>query len=114
MLTVSEDGIFIFYGINLVHITSASVFYKNYGSVNEAIDSDVYLSGNVTVSNNVGLRGIAIIITGNSCLHFLNGVSANFKNNHTLLEGGGVYMGNNIMTGNVITFEDYILWKCSD
>ena len=41
MLTVSEDGIlFFFYGINLVHITSDSVFYKNYGSVNEVIDSD--------------------------------------------------------------------------
>ena len=68
----------------------------------------------MTVNNNVGLRGVAIILTGNSHLHFLNGVSANFKNNHTQLEGGAVYMSSNIMTRNVITFEDCILWKCSN
>ena len=43
-------GIFSFYGINSVHITGTSVFDKNYGSVIEAVDYDVYLSGNVTFS----------------------------------------------------------------
>ena len=106
VLPVSDAGIFSFYGINSVHITGTSVFDENYGSVIEAIDSDVYLSGNVTFSNNVGLRGAAIILKGNSHLHFLNGVSANFNDNSALLEGGAIYVSDILMAGNIFTFNN--------
>ena len=106
VLPVSDAGIFSFYGINSVHITGTSVFNENYGSVIEAVDSDVYLSGNVTFSNNVGLRGAAIILKGNSHLHFLNGVSANFKGNSALLEGGAIYVSEILMAGNIFTFNN--------
>ena len=109
ILPISEAGIFSFYGINSVHITGISVFDKNYGSVIEAVDSDVYLSGNVTFSNNVGLRGAAIRLKGKSHLHFLNGVSVNFKDNRALLEGGAIYISENLIGKNITTFNNSII-----
>ena len=92
-LPVSAAGIFSFYRIHLVHIIGVSVFDDNYGSVIVAADTNIYFSGNVTFKNNSGLRGAAIRLQSDSCLHLLKGVSVNFVNNHAQLEGGAIYIG---------------------
>ena len=92
-LPVSTSGVFSFYDIYSINITGTSFFVNNYGSVIKAVDSGVYLSGNVTFSNNNGLRGAAIRLEGKCHLYFLNGVSATFANNHAQLEGGAIYVG---------------------
>ena len=93
ILIVSSSGVFSFNGIYSVHVRGTSVFEYNHGSVIKAVDSNVYLSGNVTFSSNMGLRGSAIRLQGDSHLYFLNGVFANFTNNHAQLEGGALYVG---------------------
>ena len=91
-LPVSTSGVFSFYDIHSINITGTSFFDNNYGSVIKAVDSDVYLSGNVTFNNNNGLKGAAIRLQGKCCLYFVNGVSAMFTNNHAQLEGGAIYV----------------------
>ena len=91
--TVSSSGVFSFNGIHSVNVSGTSVFEYNHGSVVKAVDSNVYLSGNVTFSSNMGLRGSAIRLQGDSHLYFLSGVLANFTNNHAQLEGGALYVG---------------------
>ena len=92
-LPVSAAGIFSFYRIHTVLITGTSTFFQNYGSVIEAVDSNIYLSGNLSFNDNSGLRGSAIQLHGNSYLYFLNGVKVNFMFNHAQLEGGAIYIG---------------------
>ena len=92
-LPVSAAGVFSFYGIHTALITGTSTFFGNYGSVIEAVDSNIYLSGNLSFNDNWGLRGSAIRLHGDSLLYFLNGVTAKFMSNHAQLEGGAIYIG---------------------
>ena len=97
-LPVSAAGIFSFYRIHTVYITGTSTFCSNYGSVIEAVDSNIYLSGNLSFSDNWGLRGSAIRLHGDSHLYFLSGVTAKFMFNHAQLEGGAIYIGSSDTT----------------
>ena len=92
-LPVFNSGIFSFHSIHSVNITGTSVFKNNHGSVVEAVDTNVYLSGNITFNGNSGLKGAAIRLEGDSHLFFLNGITAKFTNNHAQLEGGAIYVG---------------------
>ena len=88
---VSSAGIFYFYKINRVAITGTSHFSNNYGSVISSQDSNVYLSGNLTFSDNHAMTGPAIRLVGNCQLYFMSGVIAKFINNSAHLVGGAIY-----------------------
>ena len=90
---VSTAGIFSFSNVADVSITGTSTFTKNYGSVIDALNSNVYLSkyANVTFSNNVGSRGAAIRLLGNGYLYFIGGAVVNFINNRAQGFGGAIY-----------------------
>ena len=92
-LPLFNSGIFSFYGIHSVNITGTSLFHNNHGSVIEAVDTNIYLSGNITFNGNSGLRGAAIRLQSDSHLFFLKGITAMFTNNHAQLEGGAIYVG---------------------
>ena len=94
----STAGIFSFINILNVSITGMSVFTNNYGSVIDAVNSNVYLSkyANVTFSNNVGSRGAAIKLLGNGYLYFIGEAVVNFTNNHAQEFGGAIYASSSI------------------
>ena len=95
---VSTTGIFSFINVANVFITGTSTFTNNYGSVIDALNSNVYLSkyANVTFSNNVGSRGAAIRLLGNGYLYFIGGAVVNFINNQALEFGGAIYASSGI------------------
>ena len=89
----SSVGIFTFHGINCyINGTKErpSTFRNNFGTVIDATDTNIYLSGNVLFDGNKGISGAAIKIKYDSRLHFMNGLTANFTNNQALL-GGAIY-----------------------
>ena len=91
---VSTAGIFSFSSVANVSITRTSTFTNNYGSVIDALNSNVYLSKyatNVTFSNNVGSSGAAIRLLGNGYLYFSGGAVVNFTNNQAQEFGGAIY-----------------------
>ena len=95
-LTFQQDstaGIFSFSNILNVSITGMSIFTKNYGSVIDAVNSNVHLSkyANVTFNDNVGSRGAAIRLLGNGYLYFIGGAIVNFTNNQAQEFGGAIY-----------------------
>ena len=96
--SVSTVGIFSFSNVANVSITGTSTFTNNYGSVIDALDSNVYLSkyANVTFSNNVGSRGAAIKLLGNGYLYFIGGAIVNFTNNRAQEIGGAIYASSGI------------------
>ena len=89
----STAGIFSFSNVANISITGTSTFTNNYGSVIDALNSNVYLSkyANVTFSNNVGSRGAAIKLLGNGYLYFIGGAIVNFTNNRAQEIGGAIY-----------------------
>ena len=95
---VSTAGIFSFSNVGNVSITGTSTFTNNYGSVIDALNSDVYLSknANVTFSNNVGSSGAAIRLLGNGYLYFIGGAVVNFTNNRAQEFGGAIYASSGI------------------
>ena len=95
---VSTAGIFSFSNVANVSITRTSTFTNNYGSVIDALNSNVYLSkyANVTFSNNVGSRGAAIRLLGNGYLYFIGGAVVNFTNNQAQEFGGAIYANSGI------------------
>ena len=96
--SVSTVGIFSFSNVANVSITGTSTFTNNYGSVIDALNSNVYLSkyANVTFSTNVGSRGAAIKLLGNGYLYFIGGAVVNFTNNGAHEFGGAVYASSGI------------------
>ena len=89
----SAAGLFQFYHINKVFITGSefpSVFYKNYGSVIKAINTDVILKGQMNFLNNFGMRGAAINVE-NGRIYLTEGLDAYFANNKVLTKGGAIY-----------------------
>ena len=94
----SATGIFSFSNVANVSITGMSIFTTNYGSVIDALNSNVYLSkyANVTFNNNVGSRGAAIRLLGNGYLYFIGGAVVNFTNNQAQEFGGAIYASSGI------------------
>ena len=67
-----------------------SMFRNNFGTVIDATDTNIYLSGYILFENNKGISGAAIKMKYDSRLHFMNGLTANFTNNQAVL-GGAIY-----------------------
>ena len=67
-----------------------SIFMNNFGTVIDATDANIYLSGYILFDGNKGTSGAAIKMKYDSRLHFMNGLTANFTNNQALL-GGAIY-----------------------
>ena len=95
---VSTAGIFSFSNIANVIITGTSIFTNNYGSVIDALNSNVHLAeyANVNFSNNVGSRGAAIRLLGNGYLYFIGEAVVNFTNNQAQEFGGAIYASSGI------------------
>ena len=87
----SQRTLFLFYGFNKIHIRGISIFDDHFGIVIYSVDSSIYLSGNVTFSNNRAVHGPAITQSGNCQLYFTAGVKATFANNNAILKGGAIY-----------------------
>ena len=94
----STAGIFSFSNVANISITGTSTFTNNYGSVIDALNSNVHLSkyANVTFSNNVESRGAAIKLLGNGYLYFIGGAIVNFTNNRAQEIGGVIYASSGI------------------
>ena len=89
----SSVGIFTFHGINCyINGTKErpSTFSNNFGTVIDATDANIYLSGDVLFDGNKGTSGAAIKMKYDSRLHFMNGLTANFTKNQAVL-GGAIY-----------------------
>ena len=95
---VSTAGIFSFSNIANVIITGTSIFTNNYGSVIDALNSNVHLAkyANVTFNDNVGSRGAAIRLLGNGYLYFIGEAVVNFTNNQAQEFGGAIYASSGI------------------
>ena len=80
-------------------ITGMSIFTTNYGSVIDALNSNVHLSkyANVTFNNNVGSRGAAIKLLGNGYLYFIGGAVVNFTNNQAQKFDWAIYTSSGII-----------------
>ena len=90
----SYTGMFTFHGINCyINGTKEkpSTFRNNFGVVIDATDTNIYLSGDISFDTNKGTSGAAIKIKDGSRLHFMNGLTAYFTNNHAELFGGAIY-----------------------
>ena len=78
---------------------SGTKFTHNVGSVIEAYDTDVYMSGNVSFQHNYGSNGAALLLLGQSYLFLYPNLSANFEYN-TYKYGGAIYSFNNKISDN--------------
>ena len=108
ILSTASIGIFVFHQIQSVLINGShehpSLFYKHFGSVIKAVNTDVILQGIVYFIENSGLRGAAINIQ-NGYLFLQEKLKAYFVSNKANLKGGAIYI-----------FNDYIFslqQKCS-
>ena len=88
----SQSGLYVFYGFDKIHITGTSVFDNHTGLVIIAQDTSIYLTGNVTFSNNRAVHGPAITQSGYCQLYFTAGVKATFANNNAVFKGGAIYV----------------------
>ena len=88
-------SLFKFSDINSIIIKgflqNVSDFSFNYGTVIEAIRSDITLEGHVVFNNNTGIKGGAIMLIGNSVIYLTQGLQVNFTNNRALSSGGAIY-----------------------
>ena len=76
----SQSGLYVFYGFDKIHITGTSVFDNHTGIVIIAQDTSIYLTGNVTFSNNRAVHGPAITQSGNPIIGcVINGTSYDKK-----------------------------------
>ena len=90
----SSAGIFTFHGVNCyINGTKErpSTFRNNFGTVIDATDTNIYLSGDVLFDGNKGTSGAAIKMKYDSRIHLMNGLTANFTNNQAELFGGAIY-----------------------
>ena len=87
---VSNAAVFFFSGIGKIHFHDG-IFMKNYGTVLHALDSGIYLSGQLNFTDNTASNGGAIRIEGDSHLYLIGGLNASFINNQALLSGGAIY-----------------------
>ena len=90
----SSAGMFVFHGVNCyINGTKErpSNFSNNFGIVVDAMNANIYLSGDVLFDSNKGTRGAAIKITDNSRLFFMNELTVIFLNNQAELLGGAIF-----------------------
>ena len=91
----NPTNIFHFRSINAIYFTGFSVFNNNQGTVILAEECHLYLYGQMMFTNNIALKGGAIRLEGNGVLHFMEGLSAQFTNNHAYISGGAIYVDSN-------------------
>ena len=72
-----------------------SIFAYNYGTVIQAIRSDIILEGHIVFHNNTDNNGAAIRLIGDNLIHLNEGLQANFTNNKALSSGGAIYAQGN-------------------
>ena len=94
-LYVTPTNIFLFRNIKAIYFTGISVFNNNQGTVIFTEECHLYLYGQMTFMNNTALKGGAIRLEGNGVLHFMEGLSAQFTNNHAYISGGAIYVDSN-------------------
>ena len=86
-------AILTFVDVAAVYLSDSN-FIRNIGSVIEAYDTNVYMSGNVSFQYNSGPNGAALLLLGQSYLFLYPNLSANFEYN-TYKYGGAIYSFNN-------------------
>ena len=95
LTTFLPASLFKFLDINNIIIKGSlqnpSNFSFNYGTIIEAIQSDITLEGHIVFNNNAGINGGAIMLIGDSLIHLTQGLQANFTNNRALSSGGAIY-----------------------
>ena len=82
---------FQFKNIKYVKFDGTGHFENNFGTVIYAQESNLYIYGNMTFSDNTAERGAAIRMEGNCLLHFMSGLNASFINNEAYMYGGAIY-----------------------
>ena len=87
-----------FQNIRNVTFDGLGNFENNFGSVIYAVESNVYLQGELSFRNNIGGNGGAIWIEGSCPLYFMNGLKASFIDNRAYLAGGAIYAHVNSFT----------------
>ncbi len=89
--STTPTSVFFFKSIKNVVFTGKGVFTDNYGSVIKVQQSNVFLQGNISFLNNIGEKGGAVRIEGDSYLYLMNGLTAIFSNNEAVISGGAIY-----------------------
>ena len=93
--TFLPASLFKFSDINSIiikgSIQNPSSFSRNFGTVIQAIRSDITLEGQLLFHNNTGINGGSIMLIGDSLIHLTQGLRANFTNNKALSNGGAIY-----------------------
>ena len=100
----SPGAILTFINTAAVHIAT-TVFTRNYGSVIEAYNTDIYMSGNITFEYNTAVNGAAMKLLGGSRLFLHTNLSARFANNYAYDYGGAIYGLNDRLADNYCTFQ---------
>ena len=108
-ITFSQASLFQLLNINFTKINGSaenpSNFSYNFGTVIEAIRSDITLEGDIVFYNNIGINGAAITLIGDSLIYLTQGLRANFTNNKALSSGGAIYALGNIYTQIYCSFQ---------
>ena len=108
-ITFSQASLFQLLNINFTKINgsaeNSSNFSYNFGTVIEAIRSDITLEGHIVFHNNTGINGAAILLIGDSVIYLTQGLRANFTNNKALSSGGAIYALGNIFTQTYCSFQ---------
>ena len=98
-------GIFTFVSVSHATISGSypgsSCFTNNFGSVINAYNSNIHLSGYLTFLNNTALKGAALKLQGYSKVYLMPGLKACFESN-TAIDSGSV------IWSDVEPVEDYI------
>ena len=84
---------------------SPSIFVSNYGTIIEAIQSDITLEGHIVFHNNTGINGAAVTLIGDSVIYLTQGLQANFTHNKVLSSGGAIYALANTFSETYCTFQ---------
>ena len=86
-------------------VRALAFFVSNYGTVIEAIRSDITLEGHIVFHNNTGISGAAIMLIGDSVIYLTQGLQANFTHNKALSSGGAIYALTNTLSETYCTFQ---------
>ena len=93
--TFLPASLFKFLDINNIIIKgslqNSSNFSFNYGTVIQAIRSDITLVGHIVFNNNTSINGAAIMLIGDRLIHLSQGLQANFTNSRALSSGGAIH-----------------------
>ena len=96
-------AIMIFVDVAAVYLSDTN-FTHNVGSVIEAYNTDVYMSGNIWFNYNCGSNGATLLLLGQSHLFLYLNLSAHFVHN-TYKYGGAIYGFNDRVSDNNCTFQ---------